>query len=205
MVHDAPKMKLSAYIISTDAGFAPNPFGRVCTLACCKPALRRHAQEHDIVVGIGCASSGFPGHLIYAMKVSRVLTFETYWKDYRSKRPSDDTAISRCGDNIYHRVDGRFRRRENWFHGPSEKRHDLSGKNVLVASEFFYFGDLAPRIPGRFRKMLPPTQGHKNTRDPEKVLTFWEWVKEEAAKLGGSGRLGMPLEFDDDGCVRNCV
>ena len=194
-------MKLSAYIISTDAGFAPNPFGRVCTLACCKPMLRRHAKIGDIVVGIGSASSDFPGHLIYAMKVSRVLTFDEYWKEHPSKQPTDDTPISRCGDNIYHQVRGQMQQCDNWFHGESEKNRDLSGTYVLVASEFCYFGDLALRIPARFRKMMPRTQGYKNMRDPAKVVAFWEWALDEAGKLGGNGRLGMPLNFKDDGCV----
>ena len=37
-------MKLSAYIVSTDAGLAPNPFWGVCTLAVCKPRIRRFAE-----------------------------------------------------------------------------------------------------------------------------------------------------------------
>ena len=48
-------MKLSAYIITVDSGFAPNPFGRFCTLACCKPTIRRMAEKDDTV--IACASS----------------------------------------------------------------------------------------------------------------------------------------------------
>jgi len=37
-------MKLSGYIVRVDTGFAPNPFGRHCTLACCKPTIRRVAE-----------------------------------------------------------------------------------------------------------------------------------------------------------------
>ena len=37
-------VKLMAYIVRHDSGFSPNPFGGVCTLACCKPAIRRSAE-----------------------------------------------------------------------------------------------------------------------------------------------------------------
>ena len=32
---------LFSYVVATDSGFAPNPFFGLCTLACCKPAIRR--------------------------------------------------------------------------------------------------------------------------------------------------------------------
>lgn len=41
------KMKLFSYIVTHDAGFAPNPFWGYCTLACCKPAIRRTANVGD--------------------------------------------------------------------------------------------------------------------------------------------------------------
>ena len=67
-------MKLSAYIMTSDTGFAPNPFGRYCTLACCKATIRRHAEEGDVIVGVASAGFPKPGHLIYAMKVKYVLS-----------------------------------------------------------------------------------------------------------------------------------
>jgi len=44
--------KLFSYIIPIDDGPAPNPFGDICTLAICKPAIRRKAQVGDWVIGI---------------------------------------------------------------------------------------------------------------------------------------------------------
>lgn len=32
---------LFSYVVETDSGFAPNPFFGVCTLARCKPSIRR--------------------------------------------------------------------------------------------------------------------------------------------------------------------
>src|SRR5437868_5831197 len=61
-------MKLSAYIITVDSGFAPNPFGRYCTLACCKPTIRRMAEKDDIVIACASSRAAKPGHLVYAMR-----------------------------------------------------------------------------------------------------------------------------------------
>jgi hypothetical protein len=45
-------MKLYCYIVTHDTGFSPNPFHGYCTLACCKPTIRRTAKEGDWVVGL---------------------------------------------------------------------------------------------------------------------------------------------------------
>ena len=45
-------MKLYSYIIKSDLGFSPNPFWGKCTLACCKPVIRKTAKPGDWVVGI---------------------------------------------------------------------------------------------------------------------------------------------------------
>ena len=66
-----------------DYGFAPNPFHGYCTLATCKPQIRRTAQLGDYVVGIGSVAQGRGGHLVYCMQVEETLTFEDYWADNR--------------------------------------------------------------------------------------------------------------------------
>ena len=59
-------MTLYSYTIAIDTGFAPNPFNGFCTLACCKPGIRRTAQDGDYVVGIGPKGSG--NRVVYAMR-----------------------------------------------------------------------------------------------------------------------------------------
>jgi hypothetical protein len=39
--------------VARDYGFAPNPFFGVCTLATCKPKIRKAAAIGDWVVGTG--------------------------------------------------------------------------------------------------------------------------------------------------------
>lgn len=43
--------KIYSYIVAEDNGFAPNPFGKACTLACCKPDIRQHAKTDDWILG----------------------------------------------------------------------------------------------------------------------------------------------------------
>ena len=77
-------MKLYSYVVARDFGFAPNPFFGFCTLATCKPKIREHASVGDWVVGTGAkVRYGYSGRLIYAMQVSEVLDFNTYWSDPR--------------------------------------------------------------------------------------------------------------------------
>ncbi|MBO7055385.1 MAG: hypothetical protein J6X18_17360 [Bacteroidales bacterium] len=101
--------------------------------------------------------------LIYLAKVSDVLSFEEYWEKYPLKKQptksieggkecfkscgngivvrNDD--ISFCGDNIYEpdaNDPSGFKQHKNAHHNEQNKAHDLSGKNVLVCEEFYYFG-----------------------------------------------------------------
>ena len=99
-------MKLHVYIETTDVGFAPNPFHGVCTLACCKPTIRRVCAIGDWIAWLTPKANGHK--LIYAMKVGKKLTFAEYWNDpaYACKRVDKATAQGRCGDNIYEPLAG---------------------------------------------------------------------------------------------------
>ncbi len=94
------------YVVDRDFGFAPNPFHGVCTLATCKPQIRRTAKLDDWVVGVGGARLNATGHCIFAQRVTANLTFDEYWSDtsFRDKRPvRNGSRVMMVGDNIYHR------------------------------------------------------------------------------------------------------
>ena len=191
-------MKLSAYIVRIDSGFAPNPFGGLCTLTCCKPSVRRKAQRGDIIVGTGSARNGLSGKLIFAMRVGAVIPFQTYWERYPSKRPNARSPIGKRGDNIWHRdTSGVWRGVPGALHGPLQRDRDLSGENVVIADEFYYFGRQAIPVPNRFDSLIATTQGHKNIRDLALITRFWGWVSRVAPKRG---RVGLPSEFTEVGC-----
>ncbi len=79
-------MTVFSYVIEHDLGFAPNPFHRFCTLACCKPRIRSVATLGDYILGTGACRPSLSGHLIYWMRVDEVLTFDEYWADKRFKK-----------------------------------------------------------------------------------------------------------------------
>ena len=181
-------MKLSAYIITVDSGFAPNPFGHYCTLACCKPTIRRMAEKHDIVVAaLRLGPRRNPGHLVYAMRVKEVIPYQKYWRDLRfaSRKPSRKTAIRRRGDNIWH-----LDRTGKWrvcrvLAMTKATASGTSGVLTLSWRRSFSISDVrAIRVPSRFHGMLAQTQGHKNTCDRKMIDRFWDWISNQAPKSG---------------------
>lgn len=198
------QLKLSAYIVRVDSGFSPNPFGHHCTLACCKPTIRRKAEPGDIVVGSGSARYDLTGRLVYALRVRDAIPLQTYWKTplYAYKKPSPATPISRRGDNIWHQdANGSWQVVTGAFHDARHRKRDTSGENALIATDFYYFGRDAIPVPTELKFLLTTTQGHKNTHDEAVIERFWRWVSGQAPK---AGRSGDPAEFTEEGCRTQC-
>jgi Nucleotide modification associated domain 2 len=110
---------LYSYIIEHDLGFAPNPFHGACTLACCKPLIRKGASLGDYILGTGAVEPKLEGYLTFWMRVDEVLTFDEYWIDqrfHRKKPHMSATTYLRYGDNIYHRDGGDTFKQEDSFH-----------------------------------------------------------------------------------------
>lgn len=179
-------MNYYSYLIEHDYGLAPNPFGKYCTLAVCKAPIRKSGNVSigDWILGTGSKAlekiSGKPevGYLIYAMKVSEILSLENYWSDtrFQYKKPIlNGSLVYIYGDNFYHKDSS-----GNWIQEPSAHSNsdgtpnlkhlkiDTGGKSVLVAEEFYYFGQKAPKLPesipnichtGIGRKLIPLDDG----------------------------------------------
>ena len=75
-------MKIYSYIVNHDTGFAPNPFYGYCTLANCKPKIRKTAEIGDLIFGLSCKARN--NYLIYAMKVMEA-NIQEYFFRYRTK------------------------------------------------------------------------------------------------------------------------
>ena len=139
----APRIFL--YRVQTDAGCAPNIDGDICTLAICKPQIRRSAVVGDIVIGLR-ARSGEIGALgpnaidsvLYVMQVTRKMTlqeYDTYCTEHLPvKIPSD---INDFRGDCQYTVDGK--QRELGPHGPMHAKKDLSGRYVLLADAGNYW------------------------------------------------------------------
>jgi hypothetical protein len=168
-------LKLFSYVVTRDYGFAPNPFEGYCTLATCKPDIRKTAVVGDWIVGTGSKHAGLQEHLVYAMRVTEALTFDEYWNDPRFAAKRVDRRGSRkrlFGDNIYHHnpATGRWVQ-EDSHHSRSDgsafkinKDHDLQTDRVLVSDDFVYFGGSPLALPGRFcgtNRLWKLGQGHR--------------------------------------------
>lgn len=166
-------MRVYLYAVSYDLGFAPNPFNGLCSLACCKPNIRNQAQHGDWIVGL--TGSKLPPALrcIFAMVVTRDVTFDQYWADpaFVSRRPSRNGSDKKLvGDNIYHRdYAGAPWRQEDSVHSlasgkqcPENTTHDTRINRVLLSDRFIYFGTQAPAMPASVLKAM---DYEKNARD----------------------------------------
>lgn len=148
--------RLFTYVVARDYGFAPNPFHGFCTLATCKPRIRKDASVGDWVVGTGSKSKGLEQRFVYAMLVSKTMDFDEYWRDPRfaRKRPDMHSSRSRAfGDNIYHRNPAGEWQQADSHHSKEHGNPDLSnisrdtGTNrVLVAEKFAYWGGTGPKL-----------------------------------------------------------
>ena len=175
-------MRIFSYVVVSDRGFAPNPFGGACTLACCKPMIRRSARQGDLIVGMSSRCE----RVVYAMYVDRALDFEAYWSDAVGvgKRPVRAGSIrARCGDNCYEPLpDGGFRQlpsRHSNKDGSENRKHlrrDIGGKQVLIGERFAYFGKEGPPLPAELA-FLRTGRGHRCKFSDAQVRTVVEWFE----------------------------
>ena len=150
--------KVYIYVVDRDFGFAPNPFHGYCTLATCKPEIRKGATVDDWVIGMGGRRLRATGCCIFAMCVTKKITFDEYWAnpDYRDKKPvRNGSNKMMVGDNIYHRAEPN----KKWHQADSHHsladgsintdnlKRDTKTNAVLISKNFFYFGNSAPVIP----------------------------------------------------------
>ena len=127
-------MRLFAYKMTHDTGFAPNPFWGFLTLATCKPGMRRSKRAGDWIAGF--TSKDLCGHhvgeerLVFLMQVDERIALADYFRDgrFQSRIPQNGPVanVYRCGDNIYrplvrHAWDAQdFEQLPNGHHGPNE-------------------------------------------------------------------------------------
>lgn len=202
-------MRLYSYVVRYDSGFAPNPFYGWCTLATCKPRIRQSAQVGDWVIGTGSGNRQVQrgGHIVYAMRVTEVMTFNDYDADsrFQSKKPyRRGSRKQSCGDNIYYRdaANKQWLQRDSFhsnINGTRRNDHverDTGVNRVLASNQFVYLGGAGRRIP----KTLTAADGRPLCKDGIGYyvfddLPFIAKVEAWVASLGGSGYQGPPFEW----------
>jgi len=202
-------VRLYSYVVRYDSGFAPNPFFGFCTLATCKPNIRRSAEIGNWIVGTGSDNKRVRrgGFLVYAMHVTEVLPRRKYWEDPRFRRKRPILRGSRkhaCGDNIYrwdahkgkwHQLDS-YHSKADGTENPDHVHRDTSVDRIIVSSDFMYFGGLGPKIPAEFRggsakSICKVGMGHKCTHDAVVIGEFVAWVR----SIGPVGYVERPWDW----------
>jgi len=202
-------VKLHSYVVRYDSGFAPNPFYGYCTLVTCKPSIRKGAAIGDWVVGCGSNDRTVRrgGYLVYAMRVTEAISFDTYAADPRFARKVPYRTGSRkqsCGDNIYYRASTlqEWKQRDS-FHsnadGSANASHiarDTGVDRVLVSDDFVYFGGYGPAFPPQLRNfhgldICKHGIGQSQYADPDLIREFEFWL----ASLHASGYEAAPFEW----------
>lgn len=192
-------MKITCHVIKNDTGLAPNPFHGYCTSALCTPShMNAQLRRGDWLVGNSTVADNH--RLVYAMRISEVLSMQDYFHDprFQAKKPDPTgTADTQCGDNFYYQEDDKWRRLPSRFHNAKTNfiqdlgKH-LSGRSVFVSDHFYYFGENRVAIPECFSAIIKQRQGLKNNATPL-AESFVAWLESSYS----SGRLGLPADFAD--------
>lgn len=198
-------MRLFSYVVARDYGFAPNPFWGVCTLATCKPNIRRSASIEDWIVGTGSSSQKRKGFLVYIMRVTETMTFNEYWKNkqFQQKKPNLRGSKKQAfGDNIYFKDEAGQWHQEDSHHSYEDgtpNRHNISrdtqADRILLSTDYAYWGGFGPEIPQKFRNYkgydICGSRGHKNQFSENMVNDFVAWFR----SLNKKGYLDEPLDW----------
>jgi hypothetical protein len=191
-------MRLFSYVVARDYGFAPNPFFGVCTLATCKPEIRRIAQPGDWIIGTGSATAKRAGYLVYVMRIDEALTFNEYWNDKRFQRKKPNLRGSKkqaFGDNIYRKRAGLWRQLNSHHSCPDGSpnaaniANDTQADRVLLGSQFIYWGCQGPKIPARFD--VCAGRGHRSRFPAELIGNFLAWTQ----RFGVHDYVGEPIDW----------
>ena len=193
-------MKIFTYVIPSDTGLAPNPYGGVMSLSVCKPQIRRQAQVGDWICGIGsaCTRTGedYRGRLVYIMRVTEKMTMKKYdgWakKNCRIKIPSLKSEERVVGDSLYDFSGGKKPKIRKSLHGESSRKNDLSGEYTLLSEEFIYFGEEAIIIPEYVKELAYQARGHRSNANDEIKFQFMRYKNFLFKKYGNMALVGEP-------------
>jgi hypothetical protein len=201
--------RIYSYVVRYDSGFAPNPFYGYCTLATCKPDIRRSAQVGDWVVGSASNARGIRrgGHMVYAMRVTETMTFDDYSRDARfeAKRPfRRGSRKQSCGDNIYFRDTSKsdWRQRDSFHSTGDGQRHpqhvarDTGVNRVLISDDYIYFGGTGPAFSNELRDengrpLCKHGIGRSCFDDLQLITDLERWIR----SLDVRGYQGPPQEW----------
>lgn len=208
---------IRVYVQPWDFGMAPNIQGGICTLATCKPAIRKHVElGKEWVLAVGAVKTlmhveggkqfeNWKDRLVYAMIPDERLSYDEYHRDPRfaAKIPH---SRQEPGDNIYHLdatgtkyealdcVNDIHRSNDRLIYNPDFSRNDLMAPVALVAHKFWYWGENAPHLADTGLKkktietIMHAKRGHLFVRDPAVIRDVVDWLRAQEPGIHGQPR-----------------
>ena len=150
------------------------------------------------------------GRCIYAMRISKALSFNEYWDapEYRCKRPvRNGSRKTLVGDNIYHHdspappwlQEDSHHSQPNGTPDPHNVDHDTQTDRVLISEHFYYFGHSAPLVPDKILQEM----GYRNARSHrvfalETATPLISWLEQNFGKRLNHV-MGDPYQFKSSG------
>jgi len=203
-------MKLYSYCLRYDTGAAPNPFWGICTLAICKPQIRKTAEKKDWIIGLGSSHSPIGDTsdcVVYAMQVTDKKTmreYDDYCRTYSpDKIPDWQNRDYRrhVGDCIYDYSHGEPPKMRWGVHEEQNRKRDLGGVYVLISDHFYYFGDKPVKLCDDLKPIIHDTRGHKSIANQPYLEKFLSWIADWGYVpnvLYGEPQLKLEFALDHD-------
>ena len=172
-----------SYILKNDSGLAPNISGNALTLALCKPDIRRLAGVDDYLIGVNDHKDKKKNgdRIVFIAKINVKMTLGEYYvmcdenEDWKKCKMSTHHEV---GDCQYKYEDGRYIQLPG-CHTMEHYDKDISGENVLISTDFIYFGKYVEPIPDNLLGMKGGRghQNHKNEPFREDFIKHFEYLK----------------------------
>jgi hypothetical protein len=163
--------KLYSYILACDVGGAPCAEDGCLTIAICKQVMRRNAKVGDTIVGISGYKLGKKKKIIFIATITKMVTMEEYGDSPRS-------------DSIY---TSDLKLKPNPFHDCTNYKRDVSGKNVIISTDFIYFGKKNIVVPKNLQGIIPG-RGYQTDKNIPFKQTLMDLFSAEKRK--GTGKRG---------------
>lgn len=178
-------MDVWTYVITVDAGAAPNFDLGLTTLTVCKPRIRKSAKRGDLILAFNGKrlNPNEPHSVRWAGVVTDIISLQDYWADkrFQGKKPGQ----SQKPDNIYRPTrSGKLKQVSNTTHRPEDYSRDVNGENALVLNPSWYFGPELALLPQSFNlRMIVGRRGHRcSPMDNRTWRKLENWLKRNAPK-----------------------
>lgn len=199
-------MNLYTYRLTVDSGDAPNPYGNICSLAICKPSIRRCCKVNDWIVGLVSqtlinktkGNQTEVNNILYAMRVTQKLTFEEYDILCKEKFKNKLPKIDKKGDCLYYKENDNYKQndnykendnykqRKNYAHNLQNMKTDLGGKFVILSDDFYYFGKNSIKIPKHLEPIIIKQQGHQKDKNKNYISDFITFIRKQKQGINGT-------------------